>query len=78
LNPIHDNPLASKPTSLGPFSGGLPAKIDAGEIKAFYFPYTKDCFLKERLRGVGILRHLWADHALPTQGHEARTVALSG
>jgi hypothetical protein len=45
LNPIHGDPTSATPTSLGPFSGGLPVKIDAAESKTFYFPYDRDCFL---------------------------------
>ena len=54
LVPIHGDPANPNPTGIGPFGGGLPAKIDAGEVKSFYFPYTKDCFLKEGLARVGI------------------------
>src|SRR5579863_2271222 len=39
LNPIEGDPTAPNPRGIGPFASGLPAKIDAGEIKAFYFPY---------------------------------------
>jgi hypothetical protein len=31
-----------------------PRKIDAGEVKAFYFPHSKDRFLKEGSARVGI------------------------
>jgi hypothetical protein len=54
LVPIHGDPTDPDPTGIGPFSGGLPAKIDAGEVKQFYFPYAKDCFLQEDLARVGI------------------------
>lgn len=54
LNPIHGDPIDPHTTGIGPFGGGLPAKIDAGEMKSFYFPYTKDCFLKDGLARVGI------------------------
>src|SRR5262249_38050269 len=54
LNPIHGDPINPKPESIGPFSSGLPAKIDAGDSKSFYFPYKKDCFLSEQLARVGI------------------------
>jgi hypothetical protein len=54
LNPIHGDPIHPKPESIGPFSSGLPAKIDASETKSFYFPYTKDCFLSEQLASVGV------------------------
>jgi hypothetical protein len=60
LNPIHGDPADPNPTGIGPFGGGLPAKIDAGEVKSFYFPYQRDCFLKERLARVGIYhRMIW-------------------
>ena len=48
LNPIEGNPFAEEPISRGPFSGGLPAKIEAGDTKAFYFPFTKDGILANR------------------------------
>jgi hypothetical protein len=54
LNPIHGDPTDPNPVGIGPFGGGLPAKIDAGEVKSFYFPYAKDCFLQEDLARVGI------------------------
>jgi hypothetical protein len=54
LVPIHGDPTDPDPTGVGPFGGGLPAKIDAGEVKQFYFPYEKDCFLQEGLPRVGI------------------------
>ncbi len=53
LNPIHGNPTSITPTSVGPFSGGLPAKIEAGDMKSVYFPYTEDIFLKDDLATVG-------------------------
>jgi hypothetical protein len=54
LNPIHNYPLSRNPVSVGPFSAGLPTKIDAGDIKTFYFPYTKECFLREGLTRIGV------------------------
>jgi hypothetical protein len=54
LYPIHGDPSNPKPITIGPFSGGLPAKINPGEMKSFYFPYDKDCCLKEPLRRAGI------------------------
>jgi hypothetical protein len=54
LNPIDGDPTDPNPTGIGPFGGGLPAKIGAGEVKSFYFPYSKDGFLKEGLARVGI------------------------
>jgi hypothetical protein len=53
LNPIHD-PTDPHPKSIGPFSAGLPTKIDAGDVKSFYFPYDRDCFLKNGLVRIGI------------------------
>jgi hypothetical protein len=54
LNPIHGDPINQQPTSLGPFSSGLPTKIDVADTKTFYFPYAKDCFLRDGLHRVGI------------------------
>lgn len=54
INPIHNDPTDPNPISIGPFSSGLPARIDAGDVKSFYFPYEKDCFLREGLARVGI------------------------
>jgi hypothetical protein len=54
LNPIHGDPLQTQPVSIGPFSAGLPSRIETGDTKSFYFPYTKECFLRDRLSRVGI------------------------
>ena len=54
INPIHGDPADPSPVGIGPFGGGLPAKIDAGEVKQFFFPYIKDCFLEAGLTCVGI------------------------
>jgi hypothetical protein len=54
LNPIHGDPRAPNPRGIGPYAAGLPLKIEAADSKSFYFPYTKDSFLKEPLLAVGI------------------------
>jgi hypothetical protein len=54
INPIDNHPLSENPISKGPFSAGLPAKIDAGDMRTFYFPFTNECFLREGLDRVGI------------------------
>src|SRR5216683_199073 len=54
LNPIHGDPSSDEPRSLGPFSGGLPLKLEAGEVKSFYFPFSKDTFLSEQVVRVGV------------------------
>jgi hypothetical protein len=63
INPIHGDPTDRNPTSLGPFSAGLPAKIDEADFKSFNFPYDKDCWLKEPVVRVGISdtyqRNVW-------------------
>src|SRR6266853_1173905 len=33
LNPIHNDPADHNPVSIGPFSSGLPTKIEAGDVK---------------------------------------------
>jgi hypothetical protein len=38
LNTLHNNPVAAVPTSLRPFSDGLPVKIDAGELNSSSSP----------------------------------------
>ena len=53
INPIHGDPTSATPHTLGPFSGGLPAKIDEAETKSFYFPFNKQCFLRDPLIQVG-------------------------
>jgi hypothetical protein len=62
LNPIHGDPRHPEPASLGPFTG-LPTKIEAGEIKSFYFPYRKNCLLKEEIARIGVTdtygRNVW-------------------
>jgi hypothetical protein len=54
INPIHNDPPDANPMSIGPLSSGLPTKIDAGDVKSFYFPYAKDCFLGKGVARVGI------------------------
>lgn len=54
LNPIHGDPTHPQPTSLGPFSASLPLRIDAGDTKTFYFPYSEDTFLKDDICRVGV------------------------
>jgi hypothetical protein len=54
LNPIDGDPTDQQPTGIGPFGSGLPARIDAGEIKSFYFPYARGCCLRDGLARVGI------------------------
>jgi hypothetical protein len=54
INPIHDDPSSDNPTSIGPFSAELPAKLEPGEVKAFYFPFAKDAFLAKPMTRVGV------------------------
>jgi hypothetical protein len=54
INPIHNDPTDPNPIGIGPFSSDLPTKIDAGDVKRFYYPFEKDCFLREGLARVGI------------------------
>jgi hypothetical protein len=54
LNPIHGDATSRDPISQGPYSGGLPCKIEAGEVKSFYFPYNGECFLKDDIYRAGI------------------------
>lgn len=54
ISPIHGNPLSPTPQGIGPFGGGLPAKIDAADSKSFYFPYDRECLLKEPLVQIGV------------------------
>lgn len=55
INPIHGDPMAASPASIGPFSGGLPAKIDAGDSKTFYFPYEEGGFLAKPVSVIGVV-----------------------
>jgi hypothetical protein len=63
INPIHGDPTAETPISLGPFSGGLPEKVEGGAFKGFSFPYEKDSFLTEPIVRIGIndtyQRNIW-------------------
>ena len=52
LNPIHGDPTDPHPVGIGPFGSGLPAKIDVGDAKSFYFPYSRECFLRDGLSGL--------------------------
>lgn len=44
LNPIHGDPADPNPVGNGPFGGGLPAKVDAGEVKSFFSPTRRIAF----------------------------------
>jgi hypothetical protein len=63
VNPIHGDPTVEDPPSLGPFSAGLPGKIEESDFKVINFPYNKDCLLKEHFVRVGIndtyQRNIW-------------------
>jgi hypothetical protein len=54
ISPIHDDPTSDNPNTIGPFSAGLPAKLEPGEVKAFYFPFAKDAFLAKPMTRVGV------------------------
>lgn len=54
LNPIHGDPTSPTPTSLGPFSAGLPLKIEPGEMQSFYFPFSAETFLSQPIEYVGV------------------------
>jgi hypothetical protein len=54
LNPIEGDPLVLPHISQGPFSGGLPASLEPGQSKSFYFPYVADSFLKEPITQIGV------------------------
>ncbi len=55
INPIHGDPTVPSPQSIGPFSDGLPLKLDVGENKSFYFPFGKACILEEQdLLAIGV------------------------
>lgn len=49
LNPLHGFPAQIK-SSQGPFSGGLPKKLDVGEEFSAYFPYDADTSIFSRER----------------------------
>jgi hypothetical protein len=46
LNPIHGDPTDPEPIGIGPIAGGLPAKIDAGEVHTFISHITRIAFFK--------------------------------
>jgi hypothetical protein len=74
LNPIEGNPMALPHRAAGPFVDGLPlVELTPGKSKAFYFPYTAECFLTERIIRVGVQdtygRNHWCRRA---QVREAR------
>jgi hypothetical protein len=54
INPIHGDVTTQQPISIGPFSAGLPTKIDAGDVTTFYFPYAEECLLRDGIVRVGI------------------------
>jgi hypothetical protein len=55
LNPIEGNPAHPDPATSGPFSAGLPLRIDAADTKTFYFPHRADGFLSKKLQRIGVL-----------------------
>ncbi|MGO8323715.1 hypothetical protein ACC811_02390 [Rhizobium ruizarguesonis] len=52
LNPLHNFPLELEHT-LGPFSGGLPKKIQPGESHSSYFVLLHEAFRDEPIVDVG-------------------------
>ncbi|HET6526674.1 hypothetical protein [Sphingopyxis sp.] len=65
LNPI--DKLWQPEKATGPFAGGLPKKLAAGEEHSLYFTHTAEMWLKEDLEAVGVhdsfLRSHWASKA---------------
>jgi hypothetical protein len=55
LIPIDGDPTVALPSGKGPFGGGLPHKMDAGEVKQFFLPYDKDCMLGACMNRVGVV-----------------------
>jgi hypothetical protein len=60
--------------SSGPFSAGLPATLEPGQQKTFYFPYSADSFLKDSWTGIGVAdtygRHHWCRRSAVTRARE--------
>jgi hypothetical protein len=63
LNPLHDFPARSDFT-IGPFSGGLPKKVDVGEEFSLYFMAEHEALAGDDVELVGFLdtfgRKHWA------------------
>lgn len=72
LSPLHDFP-AKENHSLGPFSGGLPKKLDVGEEFSLYFPFVADAHLGSMER-VGVVdtfgRNHWCSKKHMRRAHE--------
>ena len=63
LTPIEGDPEADEPIGIGPFGGGLSCKIEPGDSKSFYFPFSSEIFLREPITRIGVLdtynRKIW-------------------
>ena len=65
LNPYDGFPGPQGGTK-GPFSGGLPKKLAAGETFAVHFPVMKGWFLEDDLAGFGFSDTFGRNHWAPT------------
>ena len=67
MNPIEGDVEADEPVGIGPFGGGLPAKLEAGEAKSFYFPFTEGTLITNQTTRFGIIdsygRYSWCKKA---------------
>ncbi len=64
LNPLEGFP-ASLEHSSGPFSGGLPKKLEIGEQFSVYFPVTKSWFQEDHLIDFGFSDTFDRNHWCP-------------
>ena len=64
LNPIH-NLSIDENQSQGPFSGGLPKKIDVGETFSAYLPFKHNALRDGRIADVGFLDTFGRKHWAP-------------
>ncbi|MBO0140222.1 hypothetical protein JZX87_03450 [Agrobacterium sp. Ap1] len=64
LNPLHNFP-AQKDYTLGPFSGGLPKKIQVGEDFAAYFVILHEGLRDENIVDVGFVDTFGRNHWAP-------------
>lgn len=64
LNPLHDFPAMVNHT-IGPFSGGLPKKLEVGESFSAYFILRHEAFRDEPIVDVGFVDTFGRNHWAP-------------
>jgi hypothetical protein len=69
LVPIHGDPTDPNPVGIGPFGGGLPAKIGRGRGKVVLFPVYERRLSERELGSRRYQRQLSSDLLVPSKGY---------